>query len=107
MRIFLFFAALFLVQKSFAQAPQLIIPRGHNADIKSLAISPDKKWLASGDDNGAVKLWDMPTGKEVKTFDNNADPSILNGINDLAFSPDSKKLLSGNAEDYNEGTGKD
>ena len=95
MRILLFIAAVFLTELSFAQAPQLVIPRGHNADIKSLAISPDKKWLASGDDKGAVKLWDMPTGKEVKTFDNNADPSILNGINDLAFSPDGKKLYIG------------
>jgi WD40 repeat protein len=95
MRVFLFLIFLFLAEVNFAQVPQLVIPRGHNADIKSLAISPDKKWLASGDDKGAVKLWDMSTGKEVKTFDNNGDPSILNSINDLAFSPDSKKLYIG------------
>ena len=92
MKTILFFALIFSAQLSFAQAPQLVIPRGHNADIQSLAMSPDKKWLASGDDKGAVKLWDMPTGKEVKTFDNNLDPSILSSINSLVFSPDSKRL---------------
>ena len=80
---------------SFAQTPQLIIPRGHNADVKLLAISPDKKWLASGDENGTVKLWDIQTAKEVKTFDYNPTLSILNTTTALAFSPDSKKLYTG------------
>lgn len=88
----LFLLLLFFTKVILAQTPQLIIPRGHNADIKSLAISPDKKWLASGDDKGAVKLWDMSTGKEVKTFDNNGDPSIMSSVSSLVFSPDSKKL---------------
>jgi len=95
MKAILVFALVFFAQLSYAQAPQLVIPRGHNADIKLLAISSDKKWLASGDDKGTVKLWDMSTAKEVKTFDNNPELSILNGTTALAFSPDSKKLYSG------------
>ena len=71
MRILLFITAVFITGLSFAQAPQLVIPKGHAADLSVLAISPDKKWLASGDDKGTVKLWDMQTAKEVKTFDNN------------------------------------
>ena len=69
----LIFSVLFIALSFFsiAQSPVLVIPRGHNADVKLLAISPDKKWLASGDEKGTVKLWDMQTAKELKTFDNN------------------------------------
>ena len=86
---------MFFAQLSVAQAPQLVIPKGHNADVTLLAISPDKKWLASGDEKGTVKLWDMPTAKEVKTFVNDPELSILNGTKALAFSLDSKKLYTG------------
>ena len=95
MRIFLLLVSVFLANLSFAQAPQLVIPRGHNADVEVLAISPDKKLLASGDDKGTVKLWDMPTAKEVKTFDNNPEFTFLNSTKALSFSPDSKKLYTG------------
>jgi WD40 repeat protein len=95
MRIFLFIAALFFAELSFAQAPELVIPKGHAGDVSVLAISSDKKWLASGDDKGTVKLWDMETAKEVKTFDNNPELSILYKIKALAFSADSKKLYTG------------
>ena len=91
------FSVLFIVISFFsvAQAPQLVIPRGHNTDVKLLAISPDKKWLASGDEKGTVKLWDMQTAKELKTFDNNPELSILGKTTGLAFSPDGKKMYSG------------
>jgi len=94
MKSILFFAVFLFVQFTYAQAPQLVIPRGHSGDVRLLAISPDKKWLASGDEKGTVKLWDMSTEKEVKTFDNNPELTILNSTNALAFSPDSKKLYT-------------
>ena len=78
-----------------AQAPQLVIPKGHNDDVTLLAISPDKRWLASGDEKGTVKLWDMQTAKELKTFDNNPELSLLGQTTGLAFSPDGKKLYTG------------
>ena len=99
MKIFLFLATVFLANLCFAQAPELVIPKGHAGNVSVLAISPDKKWLASGDEKGTVKLWDMQTAKEVKTFDYNPGLNIGFGINSLAFSPDSKKLYTSNAYD--------
>ena len=82
---------------SIAQSQQLVIPRGHNATIKFIATSPDKKWLASGDEKGTVKLWDMITAKEVKTFDDTFERTFLRRTTALTFSPDSKKLFIGHA----------
>ncbi len=88
----LFIAVSFL---SGAQAPQLVIPRGHNATVKLIATSPDKKWLATGDEHGVVKLWDMITAREVKTFNDTSGITSFRGAKALTFSPDSKKLFIG------------
>jgi WD40 repeat protein len=55
-----------------------------------LAVTPDGKTLASGDLNGTVKLWDLPTDKERAAF-----RAYRNPVQSLAFSPDGKTLASG------------
>ncbi len=39
--------------------------KAHTLDVPSVAYSPDGKTLASGGDAGAIKLWDVATGKEA------------------------------------------
>lgn len=38
---------------------------GHSSNVKTLAYSPDGRHLLSGADDGAIKLWDLATGKEL------------------------------------------
>jgi WD40 repeat protein len=55
----------------------------------ALAISPDRKTLASGADSGTVKLWDVATGMELLTLDGRTDTVWL-----LRFSPDGMTLAA-------------
>jgi len=42
---------------------------GHEGYIFSLAFHPDGKSLLSGDQVGSVRQWEIPSGKQIRTFD--------------------------------------
>ena len=42
-----------------------IIFRGHEGRIRSLAIDPSGVWLASGGDDGTIRIWELLTGRQV------------------------------------------
>jgi WD40 repeat protein/serine/threonine protein kinase len=48
--------------------PELLTYTGHSAGILCADISPDDRWIASGDIGGAVKIWDLETGAEVRSL---------------------------------------
>ena len=61
--------------------------KGHAAGVSAAAFSHDNRTLASGDTSGVVKLWNVATGKELLTLEQQ-----VNGIGQLQFSPDGKTL---------------
>ena len=65
---------------------------GHNSWIGGVAVSPDGRWLLSGENatGGPVKLWDMKSGKLVRSIG-----EISNGAKTLTFFPDGRRFAVG------------
>jgi WD40 repeat protein len=62
--------------------------------MNSVAFSPDGESLASGSHDYRVRLWEVKTGRAVRTLEGHAG-----GVNSVAFAPDGESLASG-SDDY-------
>lgn len=47
---------------------ELVVQTGHSNSVTSMDVSPDGKYLVSGDLSGSVILWDIPSGRQLRTF---------------------------------------
>lgn len=65
---------------------------GHAEEIKSVAFSPNGQKLASGSQDGTVRVWDTASGVHLQTIDHQC------GVQSIAFSPLGQKLASGSQD---------
>jgi WD40 repeat protein len=76
----------------------------HGITITCLSLTSDGRALATGADDGSIKIWDMATGKETLSFSAHRGP-----VCSVCFDPAGKRLISaGNREPHlwDTGTGK-
>ncbi|RKU09711.1 hypothetical protein C6501_15010 [Candidatus Poribacteria bacterium] len=65
--------------------------KGHTNKINALAFTPNGKMLASGSDDGTIRVWDASTGTEMLSL--SSDNTLF-----LVFSVDGKILASKNRD---------
>jgi WD40 repeat protein/serine/threonine protein kinase len=61
----------------------------HKQDICCAAFHPDGKRLASADFEGTIKLWDVRTGRELRTYRGHSS-----SVTGLVFSPDGQWFVT-------------
>ncbi|HEY7154819.1 MAG TPA: WD40 repeat domain-containing protein [Gemmataceae bacterium] len=81
-----------LTGKAESRAPR----RFGSEAVRSLAFSPDGRTLATGDFENRIRLWDVASGREMRTLEGHQRVPISgkNGIFYLVFAPDGKTLAS-------------
>ena len=74
--------------------------------VNSVSFSPNGKALATGSGDRTIKLWNLDTGKEIRTLQGHKD-----SVNSVSFSPDGQTLATGSGDTtiklWNLGTGKE
>jgi WD40 repeat protein len=70
------------------------INKNSASSVSSVAFSPNGKLALSGSWDNSLKLWDINSGQQIRSFKGHSD-----NVNAVAFSPNGKLALSGSMDD--------
>src|SRR5437588_124684 len=73
--------------------PELILQTGHTQGITSLSFSPDGNLLASASNDNTIKIWDVTTGRELRTYARHKNLALS-----VAWSSDGGRVASGDCD---------
>uniref|UniRef100_A0A4W3JJF3 Apoptotic protease-activating factor 1 n=1 Tax=Callorhinchus milii TaxID=7868 RepID=A0A4W3JJF3_CALMI len=80
---------------NFSRTAPLYVLTGHKACVRSCRFSKDNEYLATGDDNGEIRIWRVRDGCLLHVCPKESEDSKHGGwVTDLHFSPNSKMLIS-------------
>ena len=66
----------------------------HTDDVRSIAFSPDGRFIVSGSDDRTVKVWEVESGRLLRSLEGHAG-----SVNAVAVSPDGRFIVSGGSWD--------
>lgn len=76
-------------EAGFSQQPELVVQTGHAGMITTVAFSPNGSLLASAGSDGTVKIWDLQTGKQLRSIYGDSAP-----IASICISSDGRMLAT-------------
>ena len=68
--------------------------------ISAVSFSPNGKWLATGDGDGLVKVWEVQRGICIAQMERDEEDRPYHSVSHLVFSPDSQRLAVSSTRDY-------
>jgi WD40 repeat protein len=85
----------------FDTGTMLVTLAGHMGVIEGICFSPDSQLLASGSEDGTIKLWDVRTGACLKTVraDRPYERMNISGVTGLTEAQRAKLIALGAVED--------
>jgi WD40 repeat protein len=84
-----------------SQLPEAVLQTGHRRAVRAIAFSPDGRWLASGAKDNTIKIWEVSTGRVLRTLHGHGS-----AVNAVAISPDGRLLASGSGNTFDVRYGK-
>jgi len=76
-----------------AQSIETVIQKGHELAVVAMAVSPDSNFVATGSRDKSAKLWELRSGREVRSFLGHEGT-----VTSLDFSHDGKYLITGSGD---------
>ena len=73
--------------------PELVFNSVHSMSIEAIAYSPDGAYLASGSNDNTIKIWEVETGRLLRTLTGHTD-----SVYSVSYSPDGKYVASGSQD---------
>lgn len=90
------FAVLIISNTAMAyEKPEIFVQMGHQNNVQAAAFSLDGRYLATGSEDKTVKLWDVATGTEIRTFLGHTVE-----VTAVAISSDGRQILSGDEKGF-------
>jgi WD40 repeat protein len=78
-----------------ASKEALLTLTGHDTQVLTVLFSFDSKRMASADEHGIVKIWDMPSGNLLRTI--NAHSEIVQSV---SFAADNKTIVTASLDKF-------
>lgn len=69
---------------------QVVFQTGHAGGIRTVALSPNGRYIASSGQDAVVKIWDVAAGQEIRTLTGYG----MLGADQLVFSPDNARIIT-------------